>query len=47
MELEARRQKRGEKRPLSPDIQDPSVVDLSDESNNPDNSDDNKSKSGE
>ncbi|XP_031849239.1 cyclin dependent kinase 11B pitslre isoform X3 [Nomia melanderi] len=48
MELEARRMKRGEKRPLSPDNnQDPSVVELSDESPSPVHSDEVRSKSVE
>ncbi|CAK9798863.1 Serine/threonine-protein kinase PITSLRE [Anthophora quadrimaculata] len=46
LELEARRMKRGEKRPLSPDNnQDPSVVELSDESPSPVHSDEVRSKS--
>ncbi|KZC14815.1 Serine/threonine-protein kinase PITSLRE [Dufourea novaeangliae] len=48
IELEARRMKRGEKRPLSPDNnQDPSVVELSDESASPIQSDEVRSKSVE
>ena len=48
MELEARRMKRGEKRPLSPDNnQDPSIVELSDESPSPIHSDEVCSKSVE
>lgn len=48
LELEQRRLKRGEKRPLSPDpiLRDPSVVELSDESGSL-HSDDEKSKSVE
>ncbi|KAK9301005.1 hypothetical protein QLX08_006493 [Tetragonisca angustula] len=46
LELEARRMKRGEKRPLSPDNdQDPSIVELSDESPSPAHSDEVRSKS--
>ncbi|XP_076244271.1 cyclin dependent kinase 11B pitslre [Calliopsis andreniformis] len=46
IELEARRMKRGEKRPLSPDNnQDPSIVELSDESTSPIHSDEVRSKS--
>ncbi|OAD62554.1 Serine/threonine-protein kinase PITSLRE [Eufriesea mexicana] len=46
LELEARRMKRGEKRPLSPDNnQDPSIVELSDESPSPVHSDEIRSKS--
>ncbi|CAL7941097.1 unnamed protein product [Xylocopa violacea] len=46
LELEARRMKRGEKRPLSPDNnQDPSIVELSDESASPIHSDEVRSKS--
>ncbi|XP_034950733.1 cyclin-dependent kinase 11B isoform X2 [Chelonus insularis] len=46
MELEARRLKRGEKRPHSPDRDaDPSVVELTDESVSPIQSDDDQSKS--
>lgn len=48
LELEARRMKRGEKRPLSPENnQDPSIVELSDESPSPVHSDEVRSKSNE
>ncbi|XP_066599865.1 cyclin-dependent kinase 11A-like [Prorops nasuta] len=48
LELEARRMKRGEKRPLSPENNpEPSVVELSDESRSPANSDAGRSKSAE
>ncbi|KAG7205195.1 hypothetical protein KM043_018283 [Ampulex compressa] len=48
LELEARRMKRGEKRPLSPENnQDPSIVELSDESPSPVHSDEVRSKSVE
>lgn len=48
LELEARRLKRGEKRPLSPETnQDPSIVELSDESPSPVQSDEGRSKSVE
>ncbi|XP_020293847.1 cyclin-dependent kinase 11B isoform X1 [Pseudomyrmex gracilis] len=48
MELEARRMKRGEKRPSSPDNNlDPSIVDLSDESASPVHSEEARSKSAE
>lgn len=47
MELEARRLKRGEKRLMSPEMMDPSIVELSDESQSPLNSDEARSKSDE
>ncbi|XP_071563402.1 uncharacterized protein Pitslre isoform X3 [Temnothorax nylanderi] len=48
MELEARRMKRGEKRPMSPDNNpDPSIVELSDESVSPARSEGARSKSAE
>ncbi|XP_011262301.2 cyclin-dependent kinase 11B isoform X1 [Camponotus floridanus] len=48
LELEARRMKRGEKRPLSPDNNpDPSIVELSDESPSPTHSEGMRSKSAE
>lgn len=48
LELEARRMKRGEKRPLSPDNNpDPSIVELSDESPSPAHSEGMRSKSAE
>ncbi|XP_011859909.1 PREDICTED: cyclin-dependent kinase 11B-like isoform X2 [Vollenhovia emeryi] len=48
MELEARRMKRGEKRPVSPDNNpDPSIVELSDESISPAHSEGARSKSAE
>ncbi|KAL0132944.1 hypothetical protein PUN28_000585 [Cardiocondyla obscurior] len=48
MELEARRMKRGEQRPLSPDNNpDPSIVELSDESISPTQSEGARSKSAE
>lgn len=48
LELEARRMKRGEKRALSPDVNhDHSVVELSDESQSPFQSDQIQSKSPE
>lgn len=48
MELEARRMKRGDKRPLNPDNNpDPSIVELSDESASPLRSEDARSKSVE
>lgn len=48
LELEARRMSRGEKRPMSPDNNpDPSIVELSDESPSPGNSEGMQSKSAE
>ena len=48
LELEARRMKRGEKRPPSPDVnQEHAIVELSDESQSPTQSEEAQSKSPE